>query len=189
MTDDHHEHTLTPSPFLVENLHLLPKGQALDLAMGYGRNALFLARSGFLVEGVDISPKAVAEAMNEAERAGVRLDGRVADLETGSYSIQPERYDVIICFHYLHRPLIPLIKQGLRRKGMIVYETFITDQARLGKPRNPDYLLRHNELLRLFGEFRCLRYHEGLMGSNRAVAGIIAEKSDTMGWGWMGCRG
>ncbi len=175
--NERHQHKFSPSRFLVENLHLLPKGGVLDVAMGYGRNALFLAGSGFQVEGVDVSPEAVAGALKAAKEAGVQLTARVADLEDGQYSISPEAYDVIICFNYLHRPLIPAIREGVRIGGIVVYETFIVDQARFGRPRNPDHLLRHNELLHMFRDFRCLRYHEGLMGADRAVAGIIAEKT------------
>jgi len=174
MTDPH-EHTLGPAQFLVENVDLLPRGRALDLAMGYGRNAIFLARAGFEVEGIDISPEATAGALKAANEAGARLSVRVADLEDG-YVIEPGAYDVIICFNYLHRALIPEIRKGLRSRGMVVYETFIVDQARFGRPRNTDHLLKHNELLDLFRDFRCLRYHEGLMETHRAVAGIIAEK-------------
>lgn len=172
---DHPENTIGPARFLVENVDLLPRGRALDVAMGYGRNAVFLARAGFEVEGVDISPEATAGALKAAKEAGVRLTVRVADLE-GGYSIEPGAYDLIICFNYLHRPLIPEIKEGLHCSGMVVYETFIVDQARFGRPRNTDHLLEHNELLDLFRDFRCLRYHEGLMETRRAVAGIIAEK-------------
>jgi len=154
---------------------VLPKGRGLDLAMGYGRNAVFLALAGFEVEGVDISPEATAGALKAAREAGVRLTVRVADLEVG-YVIEAGAYDVIICFNYLHRPLIPEIRKGLRSRGMVVYETFIVDQARFGRPRNTDHLLEHNELLDLFRDFRCLRYHEGVMENRRAVAGIIAEK-------------
>lgn len=165
----------------MDNLHLLPVGRVLDVAMGYGRNALFLARSGFEVEGVDISSEAVAGALEAARKAGVRLMTQTVDLEDGRYSIPRRGYDVIICFNYLHRPLIPAIKQGLRSGGMVVYETFLVDQARFGRPRSPDHLLEHNELLHMFRDFRCLRYHEGLMETAKAVAGIIAEKTDNGG--------
>ena len=58
----------------------------------------------------------------------------------------------------------------------MVYETFIIDQAQFGKPRNPDHLLMHNELLNMFRDFRCLRYREGIIESGKAIASIIAEK-------------
>ena len=170
-----HFHHLEPSQFLVENIGLLLKGRALDLAMGTGQNTIYLAEMGFEVEGVDISPEAVREAMESAKRIGVTIKAQVANLE-GDYHIEKEAYDLIICFNYLQRSLIPQLKDGLRVGGMVVYETFIIDQARFGKPRNPDYLLKHNELIDMFRDFRCLRYREGIIQGLKAIASIVAEK-------------
>jgi len=170
-----HENSFEPAQFLVENIELLPKGRALDVAMGAGRNAIYLATMGFEVEGIDISPEAVNNALESARKAGVAIRAQVADLETG-YHIKKGAYEVIICFNYLQRSLIAQIKGGLRKGGMAVYETFIVDQVRFGKPRNPDYLLKHNELLDMFRDFRCLRYREGVIEGRKAVAGIIAQK-------------
>ena len=44
-----------PNPFLKKYLRFLPKGKALDIAAGEGRNAVFLAQHGFDVDAVDIS--------------------------------------------------------------------------------------------------------------------------------------
>lgn len=172
---DNHEREHHASSFLVENIRLLPKGRALDVAMGRGRNAIYLAKMGFEVEGVDNSRTAVRDAFEMARKAGVKLIARVADLE-GDHNIKKCAYNVIICFNYLQRSLFPVIKEGLNHGGIVVYETFIVDQARLGKPKNPDYLLKHNELLDIFSEFRCLRYREGMMEDQRAIASIVAEK-------------
>jgi len=169
-----HDHNLEPATFLVENFELLPMGRVLDVAMGFGRNAVFLAEMGFDVEGVDISPEAVENALKLAEDAGVTIKAETADLE-GDYRIKKDHYDVIMCFNYLQRSLIPQIKERLRQGGMVVYETFIVDQAQLGHPKNPDLLLRHNELLDMFRDFRCLRYREGII-EGKAVAGIVAQK-------------
>jgi len=166
---------MEPARFLVENIGLLSKGRALDLAMGTGQNAIYLAEKGFEVEGIDISPEAVNRAIESAGKAGVTINARIGDLENGQY-IEKEAYELIICFNYLQRSLIPKIKNGLRIGGMILYETFIVDQARFGKPRNPDFLLKHNELLEMFRDFRCLRYREGIMPGPKAIASIIAEK-------------
>ncbi len=169
-----HESDFDPTPFLVENIELLPKGRTLDVAMGTGRNAIYSARMGFDVEGIDISPEAVSTALEWAREAGVTIKAQVADLE-GGYFIEKDAYEVIICFNYLQRSLIPQIRDGLQKGGMVVYETFIVDQAQFGKPKNPDYLLRHNELLDMFRDFRCLRYREGVFGP-KAIASIIAQK-------------
>ena len=170
--------SLGPAPFLAENTEILPKGRALDVAMGAGRNTIYLAKMGFDVEGVDISTESVNSAIESAQKAGVTIKTKVADLES-DYHIEKGIYDVIICFNYLQRSLIAQIKDGLRQGGMAVYESFLIDQAHIGKPKNPDYLLRHNELIDIFRDFRCLRYREGLIenkGDRSAIASIIAEK-------------
>jgi tellurite methyltransferase len=172
---DIHENGSEPAQFLVQNIELLPKGRLLDVAMGSGRNAVYLAQMGFDVQGVDISPEAVSTTLELAQKADVTIKVQVADLECG-YHIEKAAYDVIICFNYLQRSLIPQIKDGLRRGGMVVYETFIIDQAKFGKPKNPDHLLKHNELLDMFRDFRCLRYREGLIKGPKAIASIIAQK-------------
>jgi len=68
------------------------------------------------------------------------------------------------------------MKNWVKPGGMLVYETFIVDQVRFGKPRNPDYLLRHNELLHVLRDFRVLRYREGIIEGNKAIASILAQK-------------
>lgn len=170
-----HERGFDPAQFLVENIQLLPRGRVLDVAMGNGRNAIYLAKIGFDVEGVDISPEAVSSALELAKKAGVTIKAKVADLED-NYYIEKGAYDAIICFNYLQRSLVLQIKDGLRKGGMVVYETFIVDHAQLGKPRTPEYLLKHNELLDMFRDFRCLRYREGIIERSKAIASIIAEK-------------
>jgi tellurite methyltransferase len=165
---------LEPADFLVEHVGLLPVGRVLDVAAGNGRNAVYLARLGFTVEGVDRSEEAVAAAGAAAREVGVNIEMRVADLEIGR-AIPEGAYDVIICFNYLQRSLMTQIKDGLRPGGMVVYETFTVDQAQFGRPRNPDHLLKYNELLDVFHDFRCLRYREGIFG-DKAVAGIVAQK-------------
>jgi len=72
-----------PAQFLTENIDLLPRGHALDVAMGTGRNAIYLAKMGFEVEGVDTSYQAIEEALARAREVGVSIKTRVEDLERG----------------------------------------------------------------------------------------------------------
>jgi tellurite methyltransferase len=173
---DEHQDEGLPSRFLTENISLLTTGRALDIAMGSGRNAVFLAKNGFEVEGVDISQMSVQNALRLAKENSVPLMAEVADLESG-YRIKTNYYDLIICFNYLQRSLIPQIKNGLKSGGIIVYETFTIDQVQFGRPTNPDFLLKYNELLEMFGDFRCLLYREGILEKRRAAAGLIAQKT------------
>ncbi len=170
-------HESEPALFLVENIHLLPKGRVLDVAMGNGRNAVYLARQDFNVDGVDISPEAVSTALAAARNAGVTISAVVADLETG-YRIEQGIYDIIICFYYLQRSLVPQMKEGLRRGGVLVYETFTEEQAQFYRPRNPAHLLKHGELRELFHDFDCLVYREGLIEPQKAIASLVARKRE-----------
>jgi 2-polyprenyl-3-methyl-5-hydroxy-6-metoxy-1,4-benzoquinol methylase len=164
-----------PAQFLVENIDLLPRGRTLDVAMGSGRNAIYLAKLGFEVEGVDASKEAIEEALARAREEGVSIQTRVEDLEKIPH-IDEEAYDLVICFNYLQRSLIPQMKNWVKHGGMLVYETFIIDQVRFGKPKNPDYLLGYNELLHTFQDFHVLRYREGIIEDRKAIASILAQK-------------
>ena len=164
-----------PAQFLVENIGLLPRGRALDVAMGSGRNAIYLAKLGFEVEGVDSSREAIEEALALAREQGVFIRARVEDLEKIPH-FEEGAYDLVICFNYLQRSLMPQMKNWVKPGGMLVYETFIVDHVMFGKPRNPDHLLRHNELLHMLADFRVLRYREGIFEGEKAIASVLAQK-------------
>lgn len=164
-----------PARFLVDNIGVLPVGRVLDVAMGSGRNAVYLAKMGFTVYGVDISPENITNALVLAKKAGVTIYPEVGDLENG-YRITEDFYDVIVCINYLQRSLVPHIKNGLRKGGVVVYETFTIDQPQFGKPTNLNFLLKYNELLNMFHDFRCLRYREGISENREAIESIVAQK-------------
>src|SRR3989337_1787928 len=134
-----------PAQFLVENAALLPRGRALDVAMGSGRNGIYLAKMGFEVEGVDTSHEAIEEALARAREEGVSIQTRVEDLVNIPY-FDEEAYDLVICFNYLQRSLMPQMKNWVKPGGMLVYETLLIDQLHFSKPQNPDNLLRHKSI-------------------------------------------
>jgi len=164
---------------LKKYLPFLPKGKALDLAAGEGRNAIFLAEHGFQVEAVDISPVAISRARKLARAKGVRIKAMAADLD--AYRLLPGRYDLVLNFYFLDRRLIPRIKKGLKKGGMVVFETYTAEQKKLGTggPGQTQFVLKPNELLRLFRGFHVLFYREGVFtegGKRRAIASLIAQK-------------
>jgi hypothetical protein len=88
-------------------------------------------------------------------------------------------YDLVLNFNYLQRSLLPQIKTSLKTGGVAIYETYLIDQKEFGHPKNPDYLLGHNELLDWFRDFRVLYYREGKFsdgGEAAYRAGILAQK-------------
>ena len=90
-----------PSPFLVERLPELPRGRALDLACGAGRNALHLAEAGYEIEAVDISRVAIERARESARERGLEVSWRVADLD--DFVPTRGRYDLITVVRYTNR--------------------------------------------------------------------------------------
>lgn len=68
------EDTQRQVDFLLEKLQLQRGAKILDLACGFGRHSLALARRGFSVTGVDITPDYVRYAREQAESEG--LDAR-----------------------------------------------------------------------------------------------------------------
>ncbi len=177
----HPHNQIAPSRFLVESYDLLPRGIVLDLAMGNGRNAIYLASRGFDVDGVDIDPEAVAQARATARRLNAPIRAVIGNVEDGTHIIPLEAYDVILVFNYLHRPVLKDIRDGVRPGGVAVYQTYTTEQPRYGKPTNPAHLLEPGELKRVFADWQILRYREGVEvewpgGQPRALAGIAARK-------------
>jgi tellurite methyltransferase len=166
--------------FLRSHIDLLPKGKALDLASGEGRNAVFLALQGFKVDAVDISEVGLRKTEELAGKRMVSVRSILADLDT--YPIKRGAYDLITNFYFLNRNIIPRIKRGLKKGGVVIFETYLLEHRTLhaSGPENPKYFLKPNELLHLFKGFRILFYREGIFeegGRRKAVASLIAQKT------------
>ena len=167
-----------PAAWLIDNRELWPSsGRVLDVACGKGRHALLMAQSGLRVRAIDRSADAIATLQNEADRLGLQVDAAVVDLETDSPpSLGESLYDAVLVFNYLHRPLMPAIRAALKPGGRIFYETFTTQQAERGHPRNPAFLLRAGELAELMAPLTVLRSREGDI-DGRFIASIVAERA------------
>lgn len=152
----------SPVQFLAENYHYIPyEGSVLDMGMGEGRNAVFLAQKGYKVTGIDISSVAVKKAYSLAQEFGVKIKGVVASLK--EYRIQPNSYDAIICFYFVDRSLVEKMKTWLRPGGIIIFEAYTSREKLNKKERVPDdFYLKEQELLKLFGNLRVLKYEEPL---------------------------
>lgn len=162
-----------PIPFLKAHAALLPKGKALDLAMGQGRNGVYLATQGFDVTGLDISEKGLRMARKLAEEHHVAVETRVVDLEQAA--LEKNAYDVVLDVYYLQRNLIPQIKAALKSGGMVVMETYTLDHLKYNPKFRREWLLESNELLELFKDFTVLRY-QAVDDGKVAFASILAQK-------------
>ena len=175
--DQESDFSKEPSLFLKKMIHELPHGTALDLAMGTGRNAIFLAKNGYVVDGIDSSEVAIEKFCSLAQKDSLPVNAKHADLT--NYQIAKNTYDVILNFYFLERSLFPHIMKGLKQDGMLLFETYTTEQPKYGKPHNPDYLLKPNELLQSFTDLHVIFYHERIdkqKGGTKAIASLLAQK-------------
>lgn len=148
-----------PSPFLVERLEHLPRGRALDLACGAGRNALCLAEAGYEVEALDISGVAVERARAAARERGLEVEWRVADLD--GFEPPPARFDLITVIRYTNREMMERLPEGLADGGMLLVEHHLRTDAPVRGPTSRAFRLAPNELIELFHDrLRVLFYDE-----------------------------
>lgn len=170
----------TPASFLAKNYDYLPaNGKVLDMGMGEGRNAVFLARKGFKVTGVDISSVAIKKANLLAKEFGVRINSIVASMN--HYKIPKESYDAIVCFYYVDRSLHDQMVSWLKPGGILIYESHTDLQKTVKGSENYEdrYLLRESELLTMFNGMRVLKYEEPLH-QNEYTASIILQKPEKL---------
>jgi tellurite methyltransferase len=182
-----------PAPFLNRVLALIRGSQgpapgsnalatgqplALDLACGAGRDAVYLAQHGFAVEGWDHAPEALERTRELAERHGVTVRTALRDLERPDLPPPVQRFDLIVCFRFLHRPLFPWMEHALAPGGWLVYETFRVGQERFGKPIRAQFLLARNELAGAFPTLETIHYEEPEPEAGPITARLLARKPD-----------
>ena len=99
---------MTPAPEFAGALADAAPGRALDLACGSGRHARWLIERGWEVTAIDIAP---------GEIPGAHFIQ--ADLERHEYRIEPDMWDLIVCWLYWQPDLLPEIARGVREGGIV----------------------------------------------------------------------
>ena len=157
----------SPSPWVVRWAPLVERGPVLDVACGGGRHARLFAGRGLEVVAVDREPQSIP---------GVAFVK--ADLEDGGpWPFAGRRFGAIVVTNYLHRPLLPILKNSLTEGGVLIYETFMVGNERFGKPSNPNFLLRPGELLEAFGALTVAAFEQGTTGK-AAVQRICVVRAE-----------
>jgi len=164
-----------PSPFVLSLAPLLPRvGRALDAAGGAGRHALWLVRRGLAVTLADVSDVALEGAVEAARAEGlplatVRIDLEREPLPAGSW-------DLILCTHFLHRPLFPAFAAALAPGGLLAVEHPTRRNLERHPRPGPAHLLEEGELATLAGGLELLRAEEGWLESGRHEARLVARR-------------
>lgn len=160
--EKHHGSTAgSPEPPLVDLLPLIPRGVALDIAAGTGRNAIALARAGFKVVAADYSIEAMRMVGSAARQESLPIWPIIADLEE-TFPFADAAFDLVLNISFLDRALIPRLRNALRVGGMLFFDTFLIHQLASGHPNNPRFMLQHYELREMLSDMELIRYREGL---------------------------
>jgi tellurite methyltransferase len=147
-----------------------PRGRALDIACGRGRNALYLAGFGFEVEALDGSRIAIEHLRTRAARAGLPVNARVADLS--AEPLPPGPFEVIVNAFFLERALLGPISEALAPGGLLLFVTFV----------GGSFSLREGELRSAFEHLSILEYREGPpLPGDRPRACLVARKPGASG--------
>lgn len=113
----------TANQFLIDVTRGRRPGSALDIAMGQGRNAIYLASQRWRVTGVDISDEGIRIAKETAAKQRLKLDAVLQDVQ--KYDLGTSRWDLVtLIYAGDDTKLLERIKTGLRRGGLVVVEFF-----------------------------------------------------------------
>ena len=167
-----HGGSLPPSPWVQRfGSPLAPGCQVLDVACGAGRHVRWFAQRGCRVTALDRDAAAL-----EPLRAIAEV--QVADLEQGPWPLPGRRFDAVVVTHYLWRALWPALLESIAPRGWLLYETFAAGQESVGRPSNPDFLLRPGELLDVArGSLRVVAYEDGFLAApDRFIQRIAAVR-------------
>jgi SAM-dependent methyltransferase len=132
------QHCPTPHP---------ARNRALDLACGKGRHSFWLAGQGWQVTAIDRDLSQTDTGTNPA------INWIEADLETGTWQLGNQQFDLVVVVNYLHRPRFDYLRKAVRPGGTLIYETFMVGNEVLGRPRSPDFLLKDDELADVFSDW------------------------------------
>ncbi len=164
-----------PSTFLAAIESLLPgRGRVLDVAGGTGRHAVWLARRGYEVTLVDVSPVGLDLARRRAARSNVEITTAIGDLERDPLPAGP--WDLVILFHYLHRPLFRAIAAALEPGGLLVFAHSTRKSLERNARPPAAYLIDEGEAARLVADFELISYSEGWFVDGRHEARVVARR-------------
>jgi SAM-dependent methyltransferase len=170
----------SPSEWVCRFAPLIAReGRVVDVACGRGRHARHLQQCGFSVIAIDRDSAAL-----ETLRGLDRIEPVAADMESGPWPYAPGTFDGVVVTNYLWRPLFPHLVAALREGGVLIYETFALGNENFGRPSNPDFLLRRNELLEsLMPQLQVVAFEQGLVTRPKpAVVQRICAVREGRGW-------
>ncbi|WP_127470845.1 class I SAM-dependent methyltransferase [Thiomicrorhabdus aquaedulcis] len=154
---------------------LKPRPLALDLGCGAGRDAVFLAQKGFVVDAIDSEARTLKRAKQLAARSRTQVRFKCCDLKN-TECFPDQMYDVILMVRYLNRDLFDAIKQHVKPGGYVLIHTFSEGVEEFKSPKNPNFILQHGELRQIFAGFTILVDNTTYLNDGRPMNAFIAQK-------------
>ena len=155
-----------PNAFLAEQASRFQRGMKLLVpADGYGRNGIWLAKQGFRVHTVDLSPVGVERARKAALAAAVTITIELADLATWTWPL--DEFDGIASI-FLHLPpdvrskVHASMLRALKPGGVVILEAFTPAQLQhtSGGPKQVELLYTADMLRQDFASGEVLELEE-----------------------------
>jgi tellurite methyltransferase len=169
-----------PGVFLAEHIDRLPRGRALDLACGAGRNAIFLAQHGFEVDAWDISAVGLDRARARAAALGLDIAWQEKDLE--EVELPVACYDVIVQNRYVNWPLTAQAVAALKPGGAFLCEQHLATERDVIGPSDPAFRAQPGQLRDAVAALEIEIYEESHIedpdGRVVAVARVLARRAD-----------
>jgi len=142
-----------PNAFLARTVTGLKPGRALDVAMGQGRNSIFLAKQGWDVTGYDIADTGLEAARSAAEKASVRI--KAVHATHDDFDFGRDQWDLIVMTYTLadmeNAAFLRRVKDSLKPGGILVLEQMNAG----GTGKGPA-----NALFRSFQDLRVIHYED-----------------------------
>jgi len=157
---------LKPNAYLeAQSKRLTPGAKILLPGDGYGRNGLWLARQGFRVHTVDLSPVGVERARKAAQAAGLQMTIEQADLSTWQWPVNEFDAAAAIFVHLpsaIRRPVHASMLRALKSGGLAIFQSFTPEQLQFssGGPKDVDMLCTAELLLEEFAGAEILELEE-----------------------------
>ncbi|NWG20040.1 MAG: class I SAM-dependent methyltransferase [Chloroflexi bacterium] len=116
------DHQLPP-PEIMATAATLPPGRALDLGCGTARAGVYLAARGWMVDGVDFVPEAIALAEERVRSEGVADRVRLFTASVTALEFLQDPYDLVIDVGCMH---------GMPDDELVAYAAEVTRLTRPG---------------------------------------------------------
>lgn len=156
------------------------KPVAVDIGCGSGRDCILLGMLGYRVIAIDVFAGALARVSHSARRW--QLDIETIEMNCRQQPealielLEKHQPQLIMQSRFLHRPLFDVYQKYLPAGCKIVIHTFLEGAAKYGKPKNPDFLLKNEELAERFAHWSVLFDQVHRLDDGRPLSLFIAQK-------------